>query len=72
MKNKMAANRKQKSRLVFARLFEKRLHYKVKKQLMTKHKPIDKPMKGLGETCPFHRVTNPRRVDKSYKPRTDV
>ena len=65
MKNKMAADRKQKSRLVFVRLFEKRLHYKVKKQLMTKHKPIDKPMKGLGETCPFHRVTNPRRVDNA-------
>ena len=34
---------------------------------MTKNKPIyhvRKPMKGLGETSPFHRFTNPRR-DKS-------
>ena len=29
MTNKMAADRKQKSRLVFAQSFEKRLHYKV-------------------------------------------
>ena len=31
MKNKMGADRKQKSRLVFALFFEKRLHYKVNK-----------------------------------------
>ena len=37
MKNKIAADRKHKSRLVFAHFFEKQLHYKVNSYPLTQN-----------------------------------